>query len=118
PSISPFERWTIGNGDAIDGTATIRQRVIDEMTTKAPVSSPASIGPIVAAAHLADGALPALSELEFALTVLNNAYQRWLVRCMAAADVPGLSPVEVLVLHLAAHRGRDKSLAELCMMLN
>jgi predicted MarR family transcription regulator len=76
------------------------------------------IGPIVSAAHLADGALPALSELEFALTVLNNAFQRWLVRCIAAAGVPGLAPLDVLILHVSQHRGREKTLSEICMMLN
>ena len=34
------------------------------------------IGPLVSAAHLADGAVPALSEVEFALTVATNAFQR------------------------------------------
>ena len=50
-----------------------------------------SIGPVVSAAHLADGAIPALSEVEFALTVLSNAFQRWMVRCMSASGVPGLA---------------------------
>lgn len=76
------------------------------------------IGPVVSAAHLADGAMPALSEVEFALTVLSNAFQRWSVRCMAAAGVPGLSPIDVLVLHAANHRDREKTLAEIAMMFN
>jgi len=76
------------------------------------------IGPIVAASHLADGAMPALSELEFALTVLGNAFQRWMVRCMDAAGLPGLGPVDVLVLHAATHRSREKTLADICMMYN
>jgi predicted MarR family transcription regulator len=77
-----------------------------------------SIGPVVSAAHLADGAMPALSELEFALTVLGNAFQRWTVRCMGAAGVPGLAPVDVLILHAANHRAREKTLADICMMFN
>ncbi len=77
-----------------------------------------SIGPIVSAAHLADGAMPALSELEFALTVLSNAFQRWTVRCMGAAGVSGLAPIDVLILHAANHRGREKTLADICMMFN
>lgn len=76
------------------------------------------IGPVVAAAHLADGAMPALSEMEFALTVAANAFQRWMVRCMAAAGVPGLQPIDVQILHTVAHRGREKTLADLCMMFN
>lgn len=76
------------------------------------------IGPIVSAAHLADGGMPALSELEFALTVLNNAFQHWLVRCISAAGVAGLAPLDVLILHVSQHRQREKTLAEICMMLN
>jgi predicted MarR family transcription regulator len=62
--------------------------------------------------------MPALSELEFALTVLNNAFQRWLVRCIGAGGVPGLAPIDVLVLHVATHRGREKTLSDICMMLS
>ena len=77
-----------------------------------------SVGPVVAAAHLADGAMPALSEMEFALTVLSNGFQRWMVRCMAAAGLPGLAPIDVLILHAANHRAREKTLSDLCMMYN
>lgn len=76
------------------------------------------VGPVVSAAHLADGGLPALSELEFALTVLGNAFERWIVRCMATAGYPGLGHVDVLILHAVAHRERDKTQGELCMMFN
>ncbi len=76
------------------------------------------IGPIVAAAHLADGQIPALSEIEFALTVLHNAFQRWIVRCMSASGVPGLAAIDVLVLHAANHRDREKTLSDICMMYN
>ena len=75
------------------------------------------LGPIVSSAHLADSALPALSELEFALTMANHAFQRWMVRCMAAAGAQ-MSPLEVLILHQVAHRDRPKSLADLCLVLN
>ena len=77
-----------------------------------------SLGPVVSAAHLADGAIPALSEVEFALTVLSNAFQRWMVRGMSASGVPGLAAIDVLVLHAANHRGREKTLADICMMYN
>ncbi len=76
------------------------------------------IGPVVSSAHLADSALPALSELEFALTMMNNAYHRWMVRCMTAAGRPAMSPLEVLILHLVHHRSRAKTLAEVCLILN
>ena len=77
-----------------------------------------SIGPVVSAAHLADGAMPALSEVEFALTVLSNAFQRWIVRCMNASGVPVVATIDVLVLHAANHRDREKTLADICMMFN
>jgi len=80
--------------------------------------SASPLGPVVSAAHLADGQVPALSEVEFALTVLHNAFQRWTVRCMAAAGVPGLAPVDILVLHASNHRDREKTLADICMMFN
>lgn len=75
------------------------------------------IGPIVSSAHLAAGALPGLSEVEFGLTLANHAYERWMVRCMAAAGVPGLSPMEVRVLHVVRHRDRPKKLADICLVL-
>lgn len=83
-------------------------------------SGPSSndLGPVVSAAHLASGAMPALSEMEFALVILNNAYQRWIARCCQAAGGDGLSPMDVQILHAVNHRERDKSLADLCMMFN
>lgn len=77
-----------------------------------------SVGPVVSSAHLARSGLPALSEVEFALTMGNHAFQRWIVRCMAAAGAPGMSPLEVLILHLVNHRERPKSLADICLVLN
>lgn len=76
------------------------------------------VGPVVLAAHLASGALPQLSEAEYALTVTTNAFHRWMVRCMAAAGHPGLTATEILVLHSVRHRERQKTLAELCLVLN
>jgi predicted MarR family transcription regulator len=76
------------------------------------------VGPVVSASHLADGGLPALSELEFALVILSNAFQRWITRGTAAAGGEGLSAIEVQILHAVNHRERDKSQSELCMMFN
>ncbi|MEP1208904.1 MAG: winged helix DNA-binding protein [Rhizobiaceae bacterium] len=78
----------------------------------------ASIGPIVSSSHLATGAMPALSEMEYALTVASNALSRWMVRCMSAAGLSGLTPLEVQVLHSVNHRDREKTLGDLCTMLN
>ena len=75
------------------------------------------LGPIVTSAHLAAGASPGLSEVEFGLILAGHAFDRWMVRCMAAAGVPDLSPVEVLVLHTVRHRDRPKKLADICLVL-
>ncbi|PLX36519.1 MAG: transcriptional regulator [Hyphomicrobiales bacterium] len=80
--------------------------------------APRRTGPVVSAAHLATGALPAMSELEFALTMTNNAFQRWIVRCMAATGIEGLGALDVLVLHSVNHRGRAKTIADICLILN
>jgi predicted MarR family transcription regulator len=76
------------------------------------------LGPIVSSAHLASGAMPALSELEFGLILLGHAFERWMVRCMAAAGVADLSPLDVLVVHTIAHRGRSKRVSDICLVLN
>ena len=73
--------------------------------------------PIVSSAHLAAGALPSLSELEFGLILLGHAFDRWMVRCMAAAGVPDLSPLDVLVVHTVAHRDKPKRIADICLVL-
>ncbi|HXE88592.1 MAG TPA: winged helix DNA-binding protein [Hyphomicrobiaceae bacterium] len=76
-----------------------------------------AIGPIVSSAHLAAGALPGLSEVEFGLILAGHAFDRWMMRCMGAAGVPDLSAVEVLVLHTVRHRDRPKKLADICLVL-
>ena len=76
------------------------------------------VGPVVSSAHLANSSLPALSEIEFALTMTNNAFLRWVVRCVAASGGPMMAPLEVLILHLVNHRKRPKTLADICLVLN
>ncbi|WP_203310854.1 MULTISPECIES: winged helix DNA-binding protein [Sphingomonas] len=73
--------------------------------------------PIVSSAHLADGATPALSELEFSLTLAAAAYQRWIARCASAAGL-ALAPLEVLILHTVRHRDRAKRLADIALVLD
>ncbi|MFC5503855.1 MULTISPECIES: winged helix DNA-binding protein [Hyphomicrobiales] len=85
------------------------------------MSSPPSsteLGPIVSSGHLAAGAMPALSEFEFAMSMTVHAFHRWMVRAMAAAGTPDLSPLDVLVLHNVNHRGKAKRLADICLVLN
>ncbi len=76
------------------------------------------VGPIVSSAHLADNDLPELSELEYALMVASNAFDRWTVRCMAAAGRADLGALDIRVLHTVNHRGRAKRLADICLVLN
>lgn len=75
-------------------------------------------GPIVSSAHLASGDMPVLSEVEFGIILASHAFDRWIVRCMAASGYPNLSALDVLVLHTVNHRQRSKSLADVCLVLN
>lgn len=93
-----------------------RSKNVDEQTSWK--GSVASVGPVVSAEHLATGAMPSLSEIEFALNIANNAYQRWMVRAAAASGFAGLAANDILVLHSVNHRDREKSLADLCLVLN
>ena len=74
--------------------------------------------PIVASAHLVSEGSAELSELEFGLITASNAFDRWIVRCMAAAGHPDLGALDVLVLHQVNHRDRRKKLSDLCFLLN
>jgi len=72
---------------------------------------------IASSAHLADRA-PDLSEVEFGLMIASHAFDRWTVRCMAAAGVPELTATDVMVMHHVYHRQRPKKLADICFTLN
>ena len=73
---------------------------------------------IVSSAHLVSERAAELSELEFGLIIAGHAFNRWVVRCMAAAGEGDLGPLDVLVLHSVNHRGREKKLADICFVLN
>ncbi len=73
---------------------------------------------IVSSHHLADGPCWEMSELEYGLIVAHNAFYRWITKCMAAAGMGELSPLEVLVLHNANHRERAKRIGDICFLLN
>ena len=73
---------------------------------------------IVSSAHLVSERAAELSEFEFGLIIAGNAFNRWIVRCMAAAGYPDLGVLDVLVLHSVNHRGRQKKLADVCFVLN
>lgn len=57
-------------------------------------------------------------EVELALTMMNHAYHRWMVCCITAAGGPIMSPLKVMILDMVHHRGRPKTLAEVCLILN
>ena len=73
---------------------------------------------IVSSAHLVSERAAETSEFEYGLFVARNAFDRWIVRCMAAAGVMDLGPLDVMVLHTVNHRGRPKKLADICFTLN
>ncbi|MFT8775229.1 MAG: winged helix DNA-binding protein [Gluconacetobacter liquefaciens] len=73
---------------------------------------------IVSSSHLATPGSEDLSEFEFALTVVNHAFQRWVARGMTAAGLPELSPLDGLILHAVHHREREKSISDLLLTLN
>lgn len=74
--------------------------------------------PVVSSAHLAAGASPGLSEVEFGLILAGGGFNRWMVRCMAAAGRPGMSPTEILILHTVRHRDRPKRFADILLVLD
>lgn len=74
--------------------------------------------PIVSSAHLVSERSVELSELEYGLIIANNAFQRWMQRCMAASGQADLNPTDILILHNINHRGRQKKVADICFNLN
>lgn len=73
---------------------------------------------IVSSAHLVSEGNAELSEFEFGLMIAGSAFNRWMLRCMAAAGAPDLSALDIQVLHTVNHRNREKKLSEICFTLN
>ena len=73
---------------------------------------------IVSSAHLAVGRGAEVSEFEYGMIIASHAFERWIVRCMTAAGLKDLTPMDVLVLHHVNHRARNKKLADICFVLN
>jgi predicted MarR family transcription regulator len=95
-----------------------RRRPVAEAARTEVGTPPAPFLPVVSSAHLAAGGSPALSELEYGLILAGHAFNRWMSRCMTAAGLPGLSPLEILILHSVCHRDRPKKLADICLVLD
>ena len=83
-----------------------------------PAADPVVPRLFVSSSHLVSARSQELSEFEFGLILASNAFMRWVVRCMAAAGLKDLAPLEVLLLHHVNHRAREKKLADICFMIN
>lgn len=83
-----------------------------------PTAAPVPAHRIVTSQHLVSPRCPELSEVEFGLAIVGNAYQRWMVRCMASAGHPDLAALDVLVLHHVNSQQQEKKLADVCFVLN
>ena len=73
---------------------------------------------LVSSAHLVSAKSHELSEFEFGLIIAGHAFNRWVVRCMAAAGIKDLTTLDVLLLHHVNHRAREKKLGDISFMLN
>lgn len=73
---------------------------------------------IVTSQHLVSAKSPELSEVEFGLAIVFNAYARWMQRCMGAAGFADMAALDVLVLHHVNSQDLEKKLADICFVLN
>ena len=73
---------------------------------------------IVSSRHLISERCAELSELEYALIMTSNAFNKWMVRCMTAAGEPDMGAFDVSLLHHVNHRDRKKKLVDICFVLN
>lgn len=83
-----------------------------------PQREPSAGRRIVSSSHLVSPKVPELSEFEFGLIIAAHAFERWMVRCMAAAGMKDMTPVDVSVLHHVHHQDSEKRLADICFVLN
>ena len=73
---------------------------------------------IVSSDHLATQEGWPLSEMEFGLNVIYNAFSKWTVRCASAAGFTDMNHLDVMVIHHINHRDTPKRRADICFMLN
>lgn len=74
--------------------------------------------PIVSSSHLANSEAMRLSEFEYGLTMMNNAFHRWMQSCSSTSGMPELSPLDILVVHNIYHRNRAKRISDVAFTLN
>ena len=73
---------------------------------------------IVSSEHLASPENWPLSEVEYGMTIVYNAFSQWMVRCASASGIGELAVLDILILHNINHRGREKRLNDIAFMLN
>lgn len=73
---------------------------------------------IVSSRHLAEGDGWEMSELEYGMIIAYNGFTRWMQRCMGAAGLRELTPLEILILHNTNSRDTEKKLSDICFLLN
>lgn len=100
------------NNEATSPTAPRQRHVADTELARTGATR------IVSSEHLVSAKSPELSEVEFGMIIASHAFDRWMVRCMAAAGVKDMTPMDVLVLHHINHQNREKKLADICFVLN
>jgi len=95
-----------------------RKRTPPKEAAAAPKTLAEAAQRIVSSSHLVSEKSPELSEFEFGMIIAGHAFDRWMIRCMAAAGYKDMTPTDVLVLHHVNHREREKRLADVCFVLN
>ena len=103
-------------GDLSVARTKKRSRKADPDTPRSPRATPSEL--LVSSAHLVSEKSGELSEFEFGLIIAGHAFNRWVVRCMAAAGIKDLTTLDVLLLHHVNHRAREKKLGDISFMLN
>jgi predicted MarR family transcription regulator len=94
------------------------KRVTKSSPRREPAPRPAVSRSFVSSSHLVSAKSRELSEFEFGLIIAGHAFNRWVVRCMAAAGVKDLTSLDVLLLHHVNHRAKEKKLGDISFMLN
>jgi len=74
--------------------------------------------PIVSSSHLVTDESASLSEFEYALTMVNNAFHRWMLSSAQACELDNMSPLDILVIHNIHHRNRAKRITDIAFTLN
>ena len=74
--------------------------------------------PIVSSSHLVTDGSASLSEFEYALTMVNNAFHRWMLSSAQACELDNMSPLDILVIHNIHHRSRAKRITDIAFTLN